>query len=78
MARAKISIIIQEQGSRTGHELLLKCSRSAQPYIRRYTSPNENFEYSYPLIIYLLHISRAMRKQAFCIMKTREFNAYQM
>ena len=21
-----------------------------RPYIRRYTSPNENFEYSYPLI----------------------------
>ena len=25
-----------------------------QPYIRRYTSPNENFEYSYPLIIFFL------------------------
>ena len=23
-----------------------------RPYIRQYTSPNENFEYSYPLIIY--------------------------
>ena len=26
----KSSFIIQEQGSRTGHELLLKCSRSAK------------------------------------------------
>ena len=26
----KSSFIIQEQGSRTGHELLLKCSRTAQ------------------------------------------------
>ena len=23
-----------------------------RPYIRRYTSPNENFEYSYPLILF--------------------------
>ena len=24
-----------------------------RPYIRRYTSPNENFEYSYPLILWV-------------------------
>ena len=47
-----------------------------QPYIRRYTSPNENFEHSYTLFVYLLHMSRAMRKLAVCIMKTSEFNAY--
>ena len=28
-----------------------------RPYIRRYTSPNENFEYSYPLISILLKIT---------------------
>ena len=25
-----------------------------RPYIRRYTSPNENFEYNYPLILCLI------------------------
>ena len=28
----KISFIVQEQGSKTGHELLLKCSRTAQEH----------------------------------------------
>ena len=27
-----------------------------RPYIRRYTSPNENFEYSYPVIYCCLHV----------------------
>ena len=26
-----------------------------RPYIRRYTSPNENFEYSYPLIVVICY-----------------------
>ena len=27
-----------------------------RPYIRRYTSPNEDFEYSYPLILFMLNM----------------------
>ena len=38
-----------------GNHVLRLCLRvtvklNFRPYIRRYTSPNENFEYSYPLI----------------------------
>ena len=41
-----------------GNHILRLCSRVAiklnfRPYIRRYTSPNENFEYSYPLSVRL-------------------------
>ena len=31
--------------------LLVTVKLNFRPYVRRYTSPNENFEYSYPLSI---------------------------
>ena len=44
-------------GYTLGNHVLRLHSRVAvkqnfRPYIRRYTSPNENFEYSYPLLNY--------------------------
>ena len=44
-----------------GNHILRLRSRVAvkldfRPYIRRYTSPNENFEYSYPLIDKTVHL----------------------
>ena len=40
---ASMAIILQWLRSRVTVKL------NFRPYIRRYTSPNENFEYSYPL-----------------------------
>ena len=37
-----------------GIRLRIAVKLNFRPYIQRYTSPNENFEYSYPLII--LHV----------------------
>ena len=32
-----------------------------RPYIQKYTSPNENFEYSYPLIIVIIIMGQFMK-----------------
>ena len=35
-----------------------------RPYIRRYTSPNENFEYSYPLSVMITGLDKKKKDSA--------------
>ena len=50
--------------------LSVTVKRNFQTYIRRYTSPNENFEYGYPhsnaLLQFCLKLERCMSHNAAC------------
>ena len=44
------------------------------PYIRQYTSPNENFEYSYPLTVITVISHCVIRKPTSCICENKAAN----
>ena len=54
---------------------LIALKQNFIPYIRQYTSPNENFAYNYPLILSRYEIiwyarEREGRRENFCLNKT--------